>query len=64
MYENIRVPPPPPPPLGIQRSRYNFIFWRFFITFKYDFHVDAERIIVRTREMSRDILQRDYRSTS
>ena len=29
-----------------------FIFLlRFFISFKYDFHVDAERMIVKTREM-------------
>ena len=26
-------------------------FLQFFISFKYDFHVDAERIIVKTREM-------------
>ena len=26
-------------------------FWHFFIISKYDFHVDAERMIVKTREM-------------
>ena len=29
-----------------------FIFLHFFISLKHDFHVDAECIIVRTREMS------------
>ena len=29
-------------------------FLHFFISFKYDFYVDAERMIVRTREMSRN----------
>ena len=28
-----------------------FIFLLFFISFKYDFHVDAERMIVKTPEM-------------
>ena len=32
-----------------------FIFGHFFISFKYDFHVDAERMIVKTREMLRNI---------
>ena len=33
-----------------------FIFWHFFISFKYDFHVDAESMItVKTREMQRNI---------
>ena len=27
----------------------------FFISFKYDFHVDADRMIVKTREMQRNI---------
>ena len=26
-------------------------FVHFFISFKYDFHVDAERMIVKTRKM-------------
>ena len=26
-------------------------FFHFFISFEYDFHVDAERMIVKTREM-------------
>ena len=26
-------------------------YMHFFISFKYDFHVDAERVIVKTREM-------------
>ena len=26
-------------------------FLHFFISFKYDFHADAERMIVKTREM-------------
>ena len=30
-------------------------FLHFFISFKYDFHVDAERMIVKTREMKRNI---------
>ena len=29
------------------------IFLHFFISFKYDFHVDAERMIVKTRELRR-----------
>ena len=29
-----------------------FIFLIFFISLKYDFHLDAESMIVRTREMS------------
>ena len=28
------------------------LFLHFFISFKHDFHVDAESMIVRTREMS------------
>ena len=31
------------------------LFLHIFISFKYDFHVDAEKMIVRTREMSRNI---------
>ena len=27
------------------------IFLHFFISFKYDFHVDAERMIEKTREL-------------
>ena len=30
---------------------YLFIFLHFFISIEYDFHVDAERMIVKTREM-------------
>ena len=30
-------------------------FCTFFISFKYDFHVDAERMIVKTRELLRNI---------
>ena len=36
----------------IKRSAFHF-----FISLKYDFHVDAERMIVRTREMSRNNLR-------
>ena len=32
-----------------------FIFLHFFVSFKYDFHIDAERMIVKTREMLRNI---------
>ena len=40
-------------------QRFSSFFWgggglggvHFFISFKYDFHVDAERMIVKTREM-------------
>ena len=32
-----------------------FIYVHLFISFKYDFHVDAERMIVKTREMIRNI---------
>ena len=32
-----------------------FFFLHFFICFKYDLHVDAERMIVKTREMKIDI---------
>ena len=30
---------------------YLFVFLRFFVSFKSDFNVDAERMIVKTREM-------------
>ena len=30
---------------------YVFVFFNFFISSKYDCHVDAERMIVKTREM-------------
>ena len=29
----------------------NVVLFHRFISFKYDFHVDAERMIVKTREM-------------
>ena len=32
-----------------------FFFLRFFISFKYDFHVDAGRMTVKTQEMLRNI---------
>ena len=37
-------PPPPPPRFGE-----GVVF--FFICFEYDFHVDAGRMIVKTREI-------------
>ena len=37
-------------PLGLIRNT------DFFISFKYVFHVDAERMIVRTRKMSRNLI--------
>ena len=33
----------------------NILFFSLFISLKYDFHVDAERMIVKTREMKSDI---------
>ena len=32
-----------------------YFFWHFSISFTYDFHVGAERMIVKTREMKRNI---------
>ena len=32
-----------------------YFFWHFFISFEYDFHVDAERMKVKAREMLRNI---------
>ena len=36
-------------------------FLHFFISFKYDFHVDAVRMIVKTREMLRNICVDDLK---
>ena len=41
---NFFLPPPPPPQF---RGGVGF----FFICFEYDFHVDAGRMIVKTREI-------------
>ena len=38
----------------LKRLKCMFIFYVFLISFKYDFQVDAERIIVRMGEMSRN----------
>ena len=32
-----------------------FFFFHFFISFKYDFHVDIERMIVKTREKCKEL---------
>ena len=36
-------------------SSRSYVFLHFFISLKYDFHIDAKRMIVKTRELSRNI---------
>ena len=41
-----------------------YLFFHFFISFKHDFHVDAESMIVITREMSANSLTLQHKNSS